>query len=180
MLPLPGRLTHLHQAPGVRLSRCLVRTNPSKTLSLTGPSSAPGLVSNAFRRNAAHKLWSACYPCSIFHALASRFLAVPPPLSALPTPGSSCHLRLHILRLSDGAPSAVFQSALCVSLVCSQPRVLLRRLSPSRGPLVPLLACHPTREPPASTCHRLSARNLSRASLHPHGSDHGYGPCHST
>jgi hypothetical protein len=180
MLPLPGRLTHLHQAPVVRLSRHLFRDESlPRPLPLAGPSRAPGLVSNAFRRNAAHKLWSACYPCSIFHALASRFLAVPPPLSVpshparVATCGSTSagfqtmsrlpfSSRLWAILWSVRNPEAFHDDShrrAALSLRCSH------AILPSSTPLQPVTGA--------------ASKSLS-SSLHPHGSDDGHGPCRLT
>jgi hypothetical protein len=180
MLPLPGRLTHLHQAPGVRLCRHLFGDESlPRPLPLAGPSSAPGLVSNAFRRNAAHMLWSACYPCSIFHTLASRFLAVPPPLSAPSRPARVA---------TFGSTPAGFQTMSRLPFSSRLWAILWSVRNPE-------FFRHDSHRDPAlslrySTAILLSSlplqpfigafsRSLS-SSLNPHGSDAGHGPCRLT
>ncbi len=157
-MPFPGRLPHLHQAPVVRLSRCL------STFTFTGPVRASGLVSNAFRRNAAHTSGLHATPASFF-TLSRRGAKQFRPRFRV--------FRLW-LELPDSTPPRidtetiprlpVFQPALGGSLVCPQPRGLCSTISGRGGYLVPLSGCQPASGPPG--CRRFpSFRALLRQHL---------------
>jgi hypothetical protein len=95
-------------------------------------------------------------------------------------PGSSCHLRYHHLRLFRRCLAYRFSSRLYAILgLIATPSSFTTALTvarPSRS-AARLPSCQ--RAPRFNLTSALS-RDLSRASLHPHGSDVGHGPCHFT